>query len=73
MTLVDLDLFNGKITHGKIVEHKISWKVLKIFAKNCYNDDLGLTLTFLFAFRAFIWGEFMAFMENFGAKANKHS
>ena len=49
MTLVDLDLFFGKIKHGKILEHKISWKVLKIFPQNCSNDDLELTLTFLMA------------------------
>ena len=34
---------------GKILEHKISWKVLKIFPQKCSNDDLGLTLTFLMA------------------------
>ena len=41
-----LDLFYGKIKHGKILEHKISWKVLKLFAQICTNDDIGLTLTF---------------------------
>ena len=47
MPWADLDLFFGKIKHGKILEHKISWKVLKIFPQKCSNDDLGLTLTFL--------------------------
>ena len=42
----DLDLFYGKIKHGKILEHKISWKVLKLFAQKCTNDDIALTLTF---------------------------
>ena len=30
-----------------MLEHKISWKVLKIFTQECLNDDFGLTLTFL--------------------------
>ena len=33
MTWIDLDLFYGKIKHGKILEHKISWKILKLFAQ----------------------------------------
>ena len=39
MIVDDLDLFYGKIKHGKILEHKISWKVLKLFAQKCTNDD----------------------------------
>ena len=30
MTLVDLDPFYGKVTHGRILEHNISWKVLEV-------------------------------------------
>ena len=33
----------------KILEHKILWKVLKIYAKKCSNDDLLLTSTFFMA------------------------
>ena len=50
MTLVHIDLLlYGKIKHGKILEHMISQKVLKIFAQKCSHDDLGLTLTFFMA------------------------
>ena len=56
-----------------MLEHQIPWKVLKIFTQECFNDDLGLTLIFFygkvkFAFWAFIWEEFMDFIEDFGAK-----
>ena len=51
-----------------MLEHKISWEVLKIFAQKHSYDDLRLTLTFFysvrFAFRAFIW----ELVEDFGAK-----
>ena len=40
----DLGLCYDKIKHRKILEHKIS---LKIFAQKCSNDELGLTLIFL--------------------------
>ena len=42
----DLDLFYGKIKHGKIQENKISCKVFKLFAQKCTNDDIRLTLKF---------------------------
>ena len=32
-----------------MLENKISWEALKIFAKECSNDDLRLTLSF------FLW------------------
>ena len=48
-----------------------------MFAQICSNDDLGLTSTFYgkvkFAFRAFIWEEFMEIVEDFCAKINKYS
>ena len=49
MTLGCYDLFYGKIKHRKMIEHKISWKVLKIFVQKCSNDDLGLTVRFFMA------------------------
>ena len=61
------------------LEHKISWKVLKIFPQKCSNDDLGLTLTFLMAMSnllpglAFIREEFMELVEDLGAEVNKYS
>ena len=57
----------------KMLEHKISWKVLKIFAQECSNGDLGLTLTFYgkvkFAFWCLYmgkcyWSEFMELEEH---------
>ena len=39
--------FLGKVKFGKMSKYKISWKVLKIFAQDCSNFDLGLTLSFL--------------------------
>ena len=53
----------------------ISWKVLQIFAQECSNDDLGLTLSFFygkvkFAFWDFIWEEILDFVEDFfGSKS----
>ena len=47
--LVDLDPFLGKVKYDRILEYKISWKVLQIFAQECSNDDLGLTLSFFMA------------------------
>ena len=35
------DLFYGKTKHRKILEHMISWKVLKIFAKNVLMMSLS--------------------------------
>ena len=47
-------------------------KVLKIFTKECSNDDLGLTLSFYghftIALRAFIWEEFVDFLGEFVPK-----
>ena len=55
-----------------MLEHKFSW-ILKIFIQEYSNDDLGLTLSFYgkvkFAFWAFIWEEFMDFVD-FGTKSN---
>ena len=34
----------GKVKYDKMLEHKISLKVLKIFIREGSNDDLGLTL-----------------------------
>ena len=57
--------------------NKTSWKILKSFTQECSNDDLKLTLIFYgkvkFAFLAFMWAEFMDFVEAFGAKVNKYS
>ena len=44
---VDINLFHGKGKHRKILEHKVSWKIFKIFPHKCSNDDLGLALTLL--------------------------
>ena len=33
MSLVDRDLFYGNVKYGKMIIHRISWKVLKILAK----------------------------------------
>ena len=71
------DDFARKIKHGNILEHKISYKILKIFALKCSNTDIGLTVTFYgmikFAFRAFTWEEFMELVEDVDAKVDKCS
>ena len=63
--------------HGKMLENKILFKVLKTWANECSNGDLGLTLTFYgkakFAFWSFIWVEFIDPIEDFGANVNGHS
>ena len=57
-----------------MLQDKISWKVLKIFAQECSNDDLAwLDLDIFygqvkFAFWAFILVEYMELVEYFGAK-----
>ena len=43
-----LTFFYGKVKL-KMLEYTISWKVLKIFAQECPNVDLGLNLTILMA------------------------
>ena len=58
-----------------MLEHRISWKV---FTQECSNDDLKNTKPWVdleffygkvkFAFWAFIYVEFMDFIEDFGAK-----
>ena len=54
-----------------MLEHKISWKVLKIFAQECSYDDLGIySAKFKFTFWDFIWEEFLELVEDFGAKVN---
>ena len=60
----------------KFLEYVISWKFLKIFAQKSSDDDLELTMTYCngkikFAFRDFIWEEFMELVEDIGAKVNK--
>ena len=62
----------------KLLEHKISWKILKVFAQKCSYVDLGLTLIFfygkvIFAFQAFIWEELMELVEDLVANINKYS
>ena len=32
-------IFLGNVKYGKMLEYKISWKVLKNFAQECSNDD----------------------------------
>ena len=74
MTLGAAWPINSKIKHGNIFKHKNSWKVLKIFAKKCSNDDIGLTLAFYgkieFAYQVFIWEDLMDLVEDFSAKRN---
>ena len=58
---MDLGLFYSKIKRGKLLEHKISWKILKINVEDDiemikminllikmihFEDDIGLTLIF---------------------------
>ena len=42
---LDNDLFliltYGRVKYGKMLEHMILWKVLKIFIQEGSNDDLG--------------------------------
>ena len=62
-----LTFFNGKAKYDKMLEHMISWKVLKNCTPKSANDDLGLTLSFYgkvkVAFWAFIWKDLMDFVE----------
>ena len=44
-----LTLTHGKIEYDKMLEYKISCKVLNIFIQEGSNDDLGLTLSFSMA------------------------
>ena len=61
-----------------MLEHMISWKVLKNFIQECSNDDLGLTLNFLhgkanlFTVLTFIGEEFLDFVEDFDVRVNKY-
>lgn len=54
-------------------------KSLMIFAQKHSNDDLGLTLNFFMArsnvltFWAFIWEDFLDFVDDFSANVNKYS
>ena len=52
---------------GKKVEHKITWKVLKIFARECSSDDHWQGQ---FCFLVFVWEEFIELVKDFGAKVN---
>ena len=52
----------------KILEHKISWKVLKLFVQKCTNDRTDLD-----TFRGFTWEEFMELVEDLDAKVSKCS
>ena len=70
---MDLGLFYGNIKHGKSLELKILWEVLKFFAQKCSNDDIGLTLTILrqdqICFPVFCTTEeFMELVEDMGSK-----
>ena len=77
MTLVDLGQFYDKIKLERLQEHKISWKVLKIFAQKWSNGYVGLHVTFLWqglvSLWAFTWEEFKELAEDLGAKVNKCS
>ena len=76
--MVDLDLFLGKVKYDRILEYKISWKVLQILLKNVLMMTL-VDLEFFygkvkFAFWDFIWEEILDFVEDFlGPKVNKYS
>ena len=57
-----------------MLEHKTSWEVLKIFAKECSNNhhDIGLTWKYFMArSNCFPGLEFMEHVEDFGAKVYK--
>ena len=41
-----MTLTYGKVKYDKMLEYKVSWKVLKMFIYEGSNDDLGLTLSF---------------------------
>ena len=41
-----MTLTNCKVKNGKMLGHKISWTVLKIFIQERSNDDFWLTLGF---------------------------
>ena len=73
--MVDLGLFYGKIKYGKILEHKTSWKVLKIFYQRYSNDDIGLTMIFSWqdqiCFPSFTREEFIELVKGLGAKVKK--
>ena len=65
----------AEVKYGKMREHKVSWKVLKIFIQEGSNDDLRLTLSFSMArsnmfFCDFVWVKFMDFVEDFGARTS---
>ena len=57
------------------MEHKILWKILKIFGQKCFDYDIGLTLKFLWqgqiCFQGFIWEEFIELVEDLGSNINK--
>ena len=48
----------------KMLEHKISWKVLKILAQDCSNDFLGLTLTIEFAFLMLLYEQMLKYKSS---------
>ena len=61
-------IFFGKVKYGKVVERKLSWKVLKIFAQEYSNDDLRMTLSFFCFFLLKVkfasWAFYMGRMKN---------
>ena len=67
----------GKVKYGKMIENKISWKVLKIFIREGSNDDLWLTSSFsiqiLNLLAEILYGKSSCFEENFGAQVRKYS
>ena len=57
-----------------MLEYRISWKVLKIFTQEFLHGDLDFFNSKVkLAFLAFIFEEFMDFVEDFDAKVNKYS
>ena len=51
----------------KMLEHKISWKVLKTFTLECSNGDILVALSFFYGqicFLGFYMGKVMAFVKD---------
>ena len=57
-----------KLKYGRILEHRLCVESFEDIYQESSNDDLGLTFSFLIckvkiAFCAFIWEDFMNFVE----------
>ena len=63
--------FYSKVKHGKMLEHKISWKGLNISTQECSSGDHIFYGKVKFACCAFIWEEFMEVVD-YDAKVNKY-